>query len=79
MKDLELGLCGSLGGSGGSGTGPRGPRGPAGADGKSAYEVALDNGFEGTEEEWLESLKADMKEVQKYIDNQIGGALNGSY
>ena len=28
-----------------------------GADGKSAYEIALDNGFEGTEEEWLESLK----------------------
>ena len=26
------------------------------AHGKSAYEVALDNGFEGTEEEWLESL-----------------------
>lgn len=29
----------------------------SGADGKSAYEVALNNGFEGTEEEWLESLK----------------------
>ncbi|MFD1066692.1 hypothetical protein [Oceanobacillus locisalsi] len=28
-----------------------------GADGKSAYEIAVDNGFEGTEEEWLESLK----------------------
>ena len=27
-----------------------------GLDGKSAYEVALDNGFEGSEEEWLESL-----------------------
>lgn len=27
-----------------------------GADGASAYAVALDNGFEGTEEEWLESL-----------------------
>lgn len=26
-------------------------------DGKSAYEVAVDNGFEGTESEWLESLK----------------------
>lgn len=24
--------------------------------GKSAYEIAVDNGFEGTEEEWLESL-----------------------
>ena len=28
-----------------------------GADGKSAYGIALENGFEGTEEEWLESLK----------------------
>ena len=25
--------------------------------GKSAYDIAVDNGFEGTEEEWLESLK----------------------
>lgn len=28
-----------------------------GSSGKSAYEVAVDNGFEGTEEEWLESLQ----------------------
>lgn len=28
-----------------------------GGNGKSAYEVAVDNGFEGSEEEWLESLK----------------------
>jgi hypothetical protein len=28
-------------------------------DGKSAYEVAVDNGFEGTETEWLESLKGE--------------------
>lgn len=25
--------------------------------GKSAYEIAVENGFEGTEQEWLESLK----------------------
>lgn len=30
-----------------------------GEDGKSAYEIAKDNGFEGTEQEWLESLKGD--------------------
>lgn len=34
------------GGGGGSGTA-----------GKSAYEIAVDNGFVGTETEWLESLK----------------------
>lgn len=31
----------------------------AGVEGKSAYEVAVDNGFEGTESEWLESLKGE--------------------
>lgn len=33
-----------------------------GRDGKSAYEVALANGFEGTEQEWLESLKGEQGE-----------------
>ena len=28
-------------------------------EGKSAYEIAKDNGFDGTVEEWLESLKGD--------------------
>ena len=31
----------------------------SGSDGKSAYQIALDNGFEGTETEWLESLKGE--------------------
>ena len=26
--------------------------------GKSAYQIAVDNGFKGTEQEWLESLKS---------------------
>lgn len=30
--------------------------GPAGPEGKSAYQIALEHGYEGTEEEWLESL-----------------------
>ncbi len=29
------------------------------ADGKSAYEVAVENGFVGTEAQWLESLKGE--------------------
>lgn len=33
-----------------------GPRGFTGADGKSAYQVAVDNGFVGTEAEWLVSI-----------------------
>lgn len=40
------------GGSGG-GAGTPGPRGP---EGDSAYDVAVANGFEGTEQEWLDSL-----------------------
>ena len=36
--------------------------GGAGADGKSAYEIAVDNGFEGDEQAWLESLKGDKGE-----------------
>lgn len=31
--------------------------GTQGPPGKSAYEIAVENGFEGTEQEWLESLK----------------------
>lgn len=33
-----------------------------GNDGKSAYEIAVDNGFTGTEAEWLESLKGEKGE-----------------
>ena len=36
--------------------GQDGPPGPPGADGLSAYEVAVLNGFIGTELEWLDSL-----------------------
>ena len=33
--------------------------GGAGIDGESAYEIAVKNGFEGSETEWLESLKGE--------------------
>lgn len=47
-----------------------------GNDGKSAYEIALDNGFEGTEQEWLESLKAEVTEQDKQdIANMVLDAL----
>jgi hypothetical protein len=43
--------------------GPEGPRGPQGAPGSgagdSAYVVALQNGFVGSESEWIASLKGD--------------------
>lgn len=37
--------------------GATGATGPQGPDGDSAYQVAVDNGFVGTEAEWLDSLK----------------------
>lgn len=39
------------------------PKGEKGERGYSAYEIALQNGFVGTEEEWLESLKVDPAEM----------------
>lgn len=37
--------------------GEPGKRGLAGPQGKSAYDVAIENGFHGTQEEWLETLR----------------------
>ena len=39
-----------------------------GYEGKSAYEVAVKNGYIGTETEWLASLKGDKGEAFRYED-----------
>ena len=39
--------------------GDKGDTGESGADGKSAYQIALDNGFVGSQSEWLASLKGE--------------------
>ena len=57
--------------------------GEKGKDGKSAYEIALENGFVGTETEWLESLKgADGKDGINGKDGVDGApgqdGVNGS-
>ena len=52
----------------------------SGKDGKSAYEIACDSGFEGSEKEWLESLKGEDGETPTIgIDNHwyIGGVDTG--
>ena len=36
-----------------------GGSGGTGKDGLSAYEIAVKNGFEGTEQEWLEYLRGE--------------------
>lgn len=47
-----------------------------GTNGKSAFEIAVEKGFEGTEEEWLASLKGrdgiDGKDGQNGADGQNG-------
>ena len=64
-----------------------GPAGESGADGKSAYQSAVEKGFEGTEEEWLESLKGEKGEdglfdmetlfdILQTEDKTVIGAIN---
>lgn len=36
--------------------------------GKSAYEIAVENGFEGTEKEWLESLVGPTPDLTGYFN-----------
>lgn len=46
--------------------------------GKSAYEIAVDNGFVGTEQEWLESLKGqDAENIT--IDDLYNKAVENGY
>lgn len=62
--------------------GAGGLKGEKGEEGDSAYEIALKNGFVGTEEEWLESLKMDATElrsvVQQEVADQIGTTVEDS-
>ena len=59
-KDGAQGLPGAKGDPGAQGIqGLPGKDGAKGVDGKSAYEVAVSNGFVGNEAAWLASLKGD--------------------
>ena len=59
----ETGATGPQGPKGETGAtgskGPKGDIGPVGEDGLSAYMIAMENGFSGTEEQWLASLKGN--------------------
>ena len=57
MVVAEKGQQGQAGANGQDGT--NGTNGQDGSDGESAYQIALDNGFVGTEAEWLASLKGE--------------------
>ena len=61
-------------------TGRAGGLGAPGEDGKSAYEIAVENGFQGTEEQWLASLKApddynQLKSLPKINGVEVKGEL----
>ena len=57
-------------------TGPTGADGQDGADGLSAYEIAVQNGFVGTEAEWLASLQGT--DGQDGADGQGGVTQAGT-
>lgn len=50
-----------------------GTQGRQGPQGDSAYQVAVEEGFEGTEEEWLASLKGDPGDDYHEITEIDGG------
>lgn len=48
-------------------------------DGKSAYEIACDNGFVGTEQEWLESLKGSNGQDASFNIYELYSAYQQEY
>lgn len=82
-KDGEDGKDGTNGKDGANGS--DGLNGADGKDGKSAYEIAQANGFEGSETEWLASLKgkdatADLSLIENELEAQrkiVGGSVSG--
>lgn len=49
--------------------------GKQGIPGKSAYTIAIENGFEGTEKEWLSSLKGDPFTYSDFTPEQLTGLV----
>lgn len=76
-KEELKGEKGDKGDTGASGKdGVDGMDGAVGADGKSAYDIAVGNGFEGTEAEWLASLKGE-DGTTNYSNLQNKPSING--
>ena len=48
---------------------------PDGKDGASAYEIAVENGYTGTPEEWLESLQGKKGDSGKAATIEIGEVI----
>lgn len=52
--------------------------GATGITGLSAYQIAVQQGFEGTEEEWVNSLSADSKEAAKLANAAAESAIEAT-
>lgn len=77
--ELGLGLKGSQGVKGDKGdAGPQGPQGiqgPQGVQGLSAYQVAVNNGYTGSESEWVASLESGGKVPNAYSSLFLKGVI----
>ena len=51
--------------------GPAGEKGADGADGKSAYQIAVEKGFEGDEAAWLASMKYDDSALKELVKDEL--------
>lgn len=72
LFELEVIPASEMGGS------LRGERGPQGPGGESAYQVAVRNGFIGSEDEWLKSLKGEKGNPgEKGDKGDSGRGING--
>lgn len=58
--------------------GAGGLKGDKGEEGESAYEIAVRNGFVGTEEEWLESLKMDATELEEVVSQEVADQIGST-
>lgn len=77
--ELGLGLKGGQGVKGDKGdAGPQGQQGiqgPQGVQGLSAYQVAVNNGYTGSESEWVESLESGGKVPNAYSSLFMKGVI----
>lgn len=59
--------------------GDKGDKGDDGVDGLSAYEIAVNNGFIGTESQWLDSLVGQSGDSSPLVWNSLVPYLQGSW
>ena len=76
----DKGATGAKGDTGAQGEkGDKGDTGATGAEGKSAYKIAVENGFQGSVEQWLDSLKGEAGvEGQSAYKIAVGNGYRGT-